>query len=501
MSNTPGESANAVTKRSSLIGVLISGIGWTVAIRWTSKLLGIISLGICARILVPEDYGLVSMAMVAIGLSQVLVQFGLDASLVRNRAATADHYDTAWSLKIIQNTLIAALTFVAAPISAYVVNDMRVMPIIFAVGIAGWIGGLQNIYVVDFLKHLNFRQDFLFAFIPRLISFIVSITSVILLKSYWGLVIGICSAEISRTVVSYFLIKRRPQWSLVKWKEMTGFSFFYFLDGLAQYSVYHLDRLIVGYAGGASKVGVYGVAREVSGLPSTELVLPIGRAFMPTLATLNDEPERQTAAIEKALGGVMLVAVPVAIGFVLIAPEFISLLFGPKWTKAIPLVTILSFAAITSGFRAIAQNVLIVVGLIRVNAALSWAYAVVVLVLIYPSYLWLDMDGVCWLYSSAGIAMKFIYGVILHRHKLLHGSMIWINISRTYVAAGLMYAGIIGVEGYLPDADILRLIVKILMGAGVYIVSISSLWWLMGKPKSSEKIILDLVVDRLKKFF
>lgn len=488
-------------KQSSLLGTFLSGVGWTVAIRWTSKFLGIISLGICARILVPEDYGLVNMAMVAIGFSQVLVQFGLDASLVRNQNASEAHYDTAWSLKIIQNTLIAAITFIAAPLSASVVGDPRVMPIVFAVGIAGWIGGMQNIYVVDYLKHLNFKQDFLFAFIPRIISFILSIAAVVILESYWGLVIGICATEIVRAAISYILIKKRPHWSLQKWKEMTGFSLFYFLDGLAQYSVFHLDRLIVGYAGGASQVGLYGVAREVSGLPSTELVLPIGRAFMPTLATLNDEPVRQTAAIEKALGGVMLVAVPVAIGFVLIAPEFISLLFGPKWTEAIPLVAILSFAAMTSGFRAIAQNVLIVVGLIRINASLSWAYAVVVLALIYPAYLWLGLAGICWLYSLAGIAMMLIYGLVLHRQKLLHGWMIWINISRAYVAAGLMYAGVISLESYFPEPNFIRLILKILLGGVIYTAAISSLWWIMGKPKSSEKVILDLVVDKFKKLF
>lgn len=484
------------TKQPSLAGSLVSGTGWTVAIRWGSKFLGIISLAICARILTPEDYGLVNMAMVAIGFSQVLVQFGLDASLVRNQSATAEHYNTAWSLKIIQSSLITLIVMISAPIAEYITKDERVMPIMVTIGVSGWIGGLQNIYVVNFLKNLDFRKDFLFSFIPRIVSFVLSVSSVIILKSYWGLVIGICSAEIARMIISYTLIKQRANWSLAEWREMTGFSLFYFLDGLAQYSVYQLDRLIVGYLGGASKVGIYGVAREVAALPSTELVLPIGRALVPTLASLNDDPTRQSAAIEKAIGGVMLVAVPVAVGFALIAREFVLVFFGNKWIDVIPLVAILSFAAMTSGFRSTAQNVLFVIGKIRLNAILSWIYSGVVLLLIYPSFYWWGLNGICWLYAISGLMMTIVLGLIMKSTKSINGLTVWMDISRTLLSAGMMYMGVTACANFLPSALPVLLASKIVLGAAIYGLSVFLFWILMGKPNSSERIILDMIIGK-----
>lgn len=483
---------------ASLTGALISGTIWTIAIRWTSKFLGIISLGICARILSPADYGLVNMSMVVVGFSQILVEFGLDASLIRNQTANSSLYNTAWSLRVIQSVAIAAIVAVLAPVAAMMFNDERVMPIMIAVGLAGLIGGFQNIYVVNMRKHLDFRQDFLFSFIPRFVSFCVSVIAVLLLRSYWGLVIGICTAEVVRMIVSYWLVRERASWSLAHWREFVGFSAWYFLDGLAQYAAYNLDRFFIGVLGGARQVGLYGVGREIAALPSTELVLPIGRALMPTLAKLNDAPGRQIAAIEKALAGVMLLAVPIAVGFALIAPEFILLLFGKNWIDAAPLVAILSFAAMTSGFRSTAQSVLIVVGKVKINAMLSWMYAVLALGLLYPVYLYGGVIGVAWLYSAIGFVSMAAFGFCLHRLRLLSGLSIWIQMSRPVLAAALMYWAVTASTPFLPGSLVLGLAAKVMLGASVYAAAILTLWILMGRPESSERMILSIMKKKLK---
>lgn len=496
MIKPPKQSRESPAKNVSLASSLVSGSGWTIAVRWVSKFLGIISLAICARILSPSDYGLVNMAMVVVGFSQVLVEFGLDASLIRNQTASSEHYDTAWSLKIIQSFAITIIVIAAAPIASHIFKDPRVMPIMIAVAISSFLGGFQNIYIVDFRKNLNFRQDFVLAFVPRLASFFLSIVSVLILRTYWGLVIGICGGEIARMIMSYVMVRQRARWSLIHWKEMTGFSLWYFLDGLAQYSVYHLDRVYIGALGGAAEVGVYGVGREISALPGTELVLPIGRALMPTLAKLNDQPTRQIVAIEKALGGVMVIAVPVAIGFTLIAREFIILLFGISWTDAVPLVAILSFAAMTSGFRSTAQNILIVVGHIRVNAIISWIYAVVILGSLYPAYRLGGLAGVAWLYSVCGFLATAALGFYLHKLGLLAGWAIWLSLLRTFIAAGMMYLAVVEITPYFPQNLIMILIGKIVAGATAYSTVLLALWILMGRPDSSERFILNFVSRR-----
>lgn len=477
----------------SLTGSLLRGTGWTVGIRWMSKFLGVISLAVCARYLTPADYGLVNMAMVVIGFSQVLVEFGLDASLIRNQQASDEHYHTAWSLKIIQSVMIALLIFGLAYPAGTFTGDARVTPIMMAIGAAGLLGGFQNIYVVNLRKHLNFQKDFLYAFIPRLIAFLVTIAAVITLRNYWGLVLGIVAGEIGRVVTSYLMVKQRAGWSLVRWREMMGFSVWYFLDGVAQFSLYQLDRLFVGRLGGAAQVGVYGVAREVASLPGTELVLPIGRALVPTLSTLNHEPQRQARAIEKALAGITLIAVPIALGFVLVAREFVILLFGDQWVEAIPLVMIFSLGAVTSGFRSIAQNVLVVLGLVKVNAALSWSYAAVVLVCIFPVYRWGGVEGLAWMYNLGSLLVALALALVLRARRIIQGWTLLLGLLRVLLAAAFMYGGVQALAPHLPDHLLLSLLLKALSGALLYAAAVYGLWWVSGRPDTVEQVLLNVV--------
>lgn len=485
----------------SLTGSLLRGTGWTVGIRWMSKFLGVISLAICARYLTPDDYGLVNMAMVVIGFSQVLVEFGLDASLIRNQSANEQHYNTAWSLKIIQSVLIAMMIFMLALPAGEFTGDARVTPIMMCIGAAGLLAGFQNIYVVDFRKRLDFQKDFLYAFIPRSASFLVTVVAVVTLQNYWGLVLGIASGEVTRLVASYVMVSKRASWTLRRWREMLGFSLWYLLDGVAQFSLYQLDRLIVGRLGGAAQVGIYGVAREVAGLPSTELVLPMGRALIPTLSTLNSEPERQGQAIEKALAGVMLVAVPIAVGFVLVAREFVLLLFGPKWEEAIPLVMIFSLGAVTSGFRSIAQNVLVVLGQVKVNAMLSWIYAAVVLACIFPVYRWAGLEGLAWMYNIGSLLVALALAGILRTQKIIYGWTLLLGLLRVAIAVAFMYIGVLALAPFWPDQLFMAMMLKALSGGLFYVLAIYFLWMISGRPDTVELVLLKLVykmLDRIR---
>ncbi len=477
----------------SLTNSLLKGTGWTVGIRWISKFLGIISLSICARYLVPEDYGLVNMAMVAISFSQVLVEFGLDASLIRNQNATDQHYHTAWSLKIIQSVLIALLIFSLAIPAGIFTGDARVVSIMMCIGAAGLVGGFQNIYVINLRKQLDFKADFLYSITPRLISFIVTIVSVITLQNYWGLVLGIASGEISRLVMSYVMVKQRASWTLQRWRDMLGFSVWYFLEGVAHFAVHQLDRLYIGRLGGATQVGIYGVAREVAGLPGTELVVPIGRALVPTLSALNNEPERQAKAIERALTGVVLLAAPIAVGFVLVASEFVLLLFGPKWEEAIPIVMIFSLGAATEGFRSIAQNVLVVLGRVKVNAILSWVYAIVVLGSIFPVYRWGGVEALAWMYNFGNLLVAFILAAILRIQRVIRGWALLLGVFRAILAVNIMYIIVLKLAPHFPDQLFLSLLFKALSGGLVYAAAILVLWRISGSPDSVEKILLSII--------
>lgn len=483
-------------KTESLSGKLVSGAGWTVGIRWTSKALGIISLAICARILTPADYGLVSMATVVFGFASLLVELGVETSLIQAKNPSTDLYNTAWSLRVIQRCFIALITFIAAPVAAHFYSDNRITLIMVAVGIAELICAFENIYTVNLRKHLNFRSDFLYMAIPRFTSFVVAIFFVIVLENYWGLVIGICTTELVRTIVSYIIVSDRPKWSLTKWRDIFGFSTWYMLKGLGDFVSNESDRLILGILGGPKATGLFNVAKEVATLPVTELVLPIGRALTPTLAKISGDKQRLSSAIEKSISGTLLIAAPASLGFTLISSEFIILLFGHKWLDAIPILSTLCIGGIAFAIKENISNALIIINKVRVAAYLSWINATVIVSLFYPAYTNHGAIGVAWLIVCSSIFTATTSLIALARFGYIRISRVAPSLVRPIISALIMVTAI---NNALPiiHTTSLSIITKVILGALIYTVTLIGLWAASGKPDSSESIIISLIKEKI----
>jgi len=499
--NTEDKKIKPTAENISLSGTLFSGTIWSISIRWASKFLGIISLGICARILSPEDYGLVTMAMVIVGFFSLIFELGLETALIRNPNPNPALYNSAWSIRIIQRASLALIVIISAPLIAYFYNDHRVTLILVAVGFAEFVCAFENIYSVNLRKNLNFRSDFIYMLIPRIASFCAAVTAVILLKSYWGLVIGICATEVTRTLLSYFIVKERPKWSLNQWRELAGFSGWYMARGLADFIVSESDRLILGILAGAKTTGIFSVAKEVSTLPSTEIVLPICRALTPTLSTIHGEPQRLSNAISKALSATMLIAAPVSIGFALISNEFVLIIFGPKWKESISVLSILCFGGIAFAFREITANAMIVTGKIRITFILSWINALVLLALFYPIYLFYSLIGIAWLIVICAFLIATAYAILLFRSTSISGRLFVQETLRPIVSAALMYFCIHATFDTINQFDpVLILIMKVTTGSIIYATFLTLLWTASGKPKnSSEAILFTEAFNRTKK--
>ena len=86
---------------------IAKGVGWTVLTRLSIQGIGIISILIMARLLVPEDFGLVALATTFSGALMAMSEFGFDTVLIQNQNATRRHYDTAWTMSVIRNAVLA----------------------------------------------------------------------------------------------------------------------------------------------------------------------------------------------------------------------------------------------------------------------------------------------------------------------------------------------------------------------------------------------------------
>ncbi|MBK8151325.1 MAG: oligosaccharide flippase family protein [Acidobacteria bacterium] len=128
------------------------GAVWMVLLTFVERSLGMISMLILARLLVPADFGIIAMGSSFIGMAQLLTAFGFDIALIQNQKSSESHYHTAWTFNVLVGLGILVLMIaVASPIATFY-RAPEVFWVVCALAIGPLVGGCENIGVVAFRK-------------------------------------------------------------------------------------------------------------------------------------------------------------------------------------------------------------------------------------------------------------------------------------------------------------------------------------------------------------
>ncbi len=179
-----------------------TGSAWTVSVRWASRLTGLVSTIVLARLLTPADYGVVAIAMVIVATIEVFNQTGQQLAIIRLPHPTREHYDAAWTIFIILSTILGTAIWLAAPLAQIYFHEPRAAAVVKVLAFRTFLGGFENIGVVDFQRNLQFHKVFQYRTYPSLISFVVGLIAAFVLRNYWALVIGIMTQQLCGIALS-----------------------------------------------------------------------------------------------------------------------------------------------------------------------------------------------------------------------------------------------------------------------------------------------------------
>ena len=471
---------------------IASGTLFTVAMRWSDRLIGFASLLILARLLSPDDIGLIAMATLVIGLTDVLLDLGVNVALVRDRDATQAHFNTAWTLRLIQSALVTMLIIGAASWAADYFGDPRITPVLRVLAFSVMLAGLENIGVVALHKNMQFGAEFRFLITRRLFGFLLTLAAAWMLRSYWALVIGTLGSRAFGALLSYRAHPMRPRLDLSQFRAIFAVSQWMLLRGIGEFLHNNLHRILVGRWSSTSTMGAYTLANELSTMPSAELVAPMNRALFPAMADNRDQPESLTRLFLLALQLQTLIALPATVGLALVAGEAVPVLLGSKWQESVPLLQWLALAGIAQVLTSSGHYVLIVLGRVGQSVAILWLQ-----VAVFGAAVWLALP-----LDNAGTVAALRVAVtvlgIAATAALLVAALAPLTLSalsgaivRPIVATLLMTAALIELGNHLPFAPATVLIVKVASGVLVYAASVIALWRLAGRPNGAETWLFD----------
>lgn len=469
---------------------LIKGAAWHVGGRWISKALGFLNTVVLARILMPEDYGIVAMAFLVLGLIQALLDFGAVTALLRKDKVTEEEINSAWTLRLIQCCVVGAIAIVAAPLAVMYFKEPRLEWIVWVLAFGFIISGTGNIGLVLAQKQFNFALEFRLNLIQRVTSVAVMIIAAMILGDYRSLIIGAIVNYVLSAVLSYTMHPYRPRWDVSRIPEIWAVTKWLMFAGVGGFILRKGDELAAGRIGEPTEYGEYNVGADLGAMPVGEIGPAMLRALLPILATLNSDIKRTQAAVVKTMAALHTIIWPIGIGFFALATQATEFILGERWIGAAPLVGIFALVSILHAAPIPLQTYLVLQGQTKVQMQIAWiefGAFLIASVLLIPHCHLLGLA-----YARAiGSAINGVSTVIFLKMRTAFDlKSLVIATFRPLIGAFLMYL-IVDLVIKHCVSTLSQIACSVLAGGFFYILWSIASWYAVGCPEGLESTVFD----------
>lgn len=324
-----------------------SGVFWNGLSQFSTQGFQLVVIMILARLLTPEDFGIVGLATLFTGLVGVANELGLSAAIIQRKDIEELHLSTSFWANIIMGLTLFVIFFLVSPLIAGFFKEDTLRPILIVSSVGLVIGSFGIIHKALLEKGLDFKKagivDICAAFISGTVSILLAINGF----GVWSIVFG----SIASSIVSVVIL-----WRMNKWRPSFKFSFAHFRDlfrfggnvmgsKFVGYIAMRIDYIVVGKMLGTAPLGYYSLARNLTSFPVQKISWTVMRVAFPIFSAIQDNANALKYGYLKTIRYVSLATFPMLAGMFIVAPEFVPIFYGEKWSPVIILLQILSIEA------------------------------------------------------------------------------------------------------------------------------------------------------------
>jgi PST family polysaccharide transporter len=340
---TPGLSRD-LKKRS------VRGAAVTVSAQLTRIVLRFGSTAVLARLLTPEDYGLVAMTVVVTGFAGLFKDAGLTAATVQREKIAHDQISTLFWINVALGSLIALCLVAVSPLAAAFFREPRLTAIIGLTGTSFVMAGLTVQHQALLRRQMRFSALAGIEIVSMLAGIATAVAMAYAGFRYWSLVGMTLVIAASNLVAVWIAVRWRP--GLPKRgcgvRPMLRFGGDVLTFSVVNYFSRHADNLLIGWYWGAGPLGLYEKAYNLLLLPITQINAPLAAVAIPALSRAWSDPARFKRYFLACLQVVASAGVPIVLVIGLFADELVFLWLGPQWAECAGLFRLLSLAALLS---------------------------------------------------------------------------------------------------------------------------------------------------------
>lgn len=342
----------------------IKGAGWSFADNIMSQGITFLVGLILARLLTPEEYGLIGIIAIFIAVFNSIVDSGFSNALIRKTDAKDIDYNTVFITNMVLSVILFFVLFFSAPAIAGFFNQPQLLPLTRVMGSVVIINAFAIIQRTILVKKVDFKTQTKISLIASLVSGAVGIAMAVAGYGVWSLVGQQISRQLLNSLFLWIWAKWYPriQFSVQSFKELFGFGWKLLVSGLIDTVWKEIYQVVIGKCYSAETLGQYTRAQQFGSIFSSNLTAVVQRVSYPVLSQIQDDKERLKAAYQKVIKVTMLVTFCCMLGLAAIAEPMIITLIGEQWLPAVPLLQIICFQMMFYPLHAINLNMLQVQG-------------------------------------------------------------------------------------------------------------------------------------------
>lgn len=326
----------------------VRAAGWVLGLRLASQAISF-GFGIAlARLLVPDDFGLVAMALVFFRLASLFMDVGLGAALIQKKDVRKEHFSSVFWLNAFAGCILGLILFIAAPWLSVFYERAEIENICKALSLGFLLGSITLVPNTRLAKKLLFKYISFSNLVAVITSGIIAIILAAAGYGYWSLVGQLLSQQLVLTMLLWNFSGWRPKvkFSSDAIKELFSFSANVFLTGILQYIAANLDKLLLGKFLGGQILGIYDKAHSMMLFPMQNISSAVGGVMFSSFSIIQSDISRVRKIYLRSTRAIALVTFPMMAGMFVVADSFVLGVLGPQWSELIPVLRILTIAGL-----------------------------------------------------------------------------------------------------------------------------------------------------------
>lgn len=327
---------------------------WLVAGAGLAQALGLVKTGVLGRLLSPEEFGLLGVALIVVAWLENFTQTGLTVALVQRPGDIGQYLDTVFTAQLARGVFLCTALVLSAPSVATFFQSPAATNIIRGVATVVLLRGATNPAIAYLRRDVNLLPEVVMRVGAALAGLFTGVAAALVKPDAWALVLSLVAAQLTATLLSYRVRPYRPALRIdaQQLRDLAGFGQWIFLANLLLFLSGSLDSFFVGRLLGPVALGAYQVATQFALRPTSEIGTHVYGVMFPSISTAEDEGQRQRA-LSSALGLVATATLPLALVVSIFPDAVVFLTVGPKWSAMIPLLPPLAWAGACVALRSI----------------------------------------------------------------------------------------------------------------------------------------------------